>query len=346
MLALVYHGPEDLRAETIDTPSPRGGDVLVKVAACGICGTDQRIYSGGHRAYGAGARRVPGHEIVGEIVDAGPDAPSDLPRGIVVVAPHYGCGHCDQCLSGNNNRCAATRALGITENGGFAEYALVPAAAVAQGNLLGFAEADASLGVLVEPLATVIRGQDLLDIGPADTVLVVGGGPIGALHVALARLKGAARIILSDHWDSRLSIGKQVGADVTVNPKAEDLAATVARETGRKGADVVILAAPSHQAQADAMRLAATGGRVSFFAGLPKDRPSTEIETNLIHYKELRVSGTTACSTLDCSRAAALVAAGRMALSPILTLELPLASGPSAFGKSAGRDQLKVTLRP
>jgi L-iditol 2-dehydrogenase len=345
MLALVYHGPEDLRAETIERPSPRGGEVLVKVAACGVCGTDQRIYSGAHRAYGAGVRRVPGHEIVGEIVDVGPDAPSDLPRGTVVVAPNYGCGHCDQCLSGNNNRCSATRALGMTENGGFAEYVLVPAAAVAQGNLLAFAEAEPSLGVLVEPLATVIRGQDLLDIGPADTVMVVGGGPIGALHVALARLKGAARIILSDHWDNRLAVGRQVGADVAINPRIENIAETVARETNGKGADVIILAAPSHQAQADAMRLAATGGRVSFFAGLPKDRPSTEIETNLIHYKELRVSGTTACSTLDCRRAASLMLAGRMDLSPLLTLDLPLASGVSAFGKSAGRDQLKVTLR-
>jgi len=346
MQALVYHGPGDIRAEAVERPRPGPGEVVVRIAACGVCGTDQRIVSGGHRNVKPESLRIPGHEMVGTIVERGEGVPDDLPDGLVVVAPNYGCGHCDLCLSGHNNLCPRTEALGITRHGGFAEYLLVPAPAVAQGNLIPFDHPDPGIGVLVEPLATVVRGQAVLDIAPSDTVLVVGGGPIGNLHVALARAKGAAKIILSDHWESRLSIGRALGADVTVNPKAGDLDAVIREETSGRGADVVILAAPSHQAQADAMRQAAMFGRVSFFAGLPKDRPSTEIETNLIHYRELRVTGTTACSTLDCRRAAQLILAGRLELAPLLTGSLPLADGASAFGKGASRDRMKVRIVP
>ncbi|WP_421726136.1 zinc-binding dehydrogenase [Bauldia sp.] len=344
MRAAVYHGPQDLRIETIDQPKPAAGEALVRVLACGVCGTDRRIFAGGHRYYPDGARGVPGHEIVGEVVAN--ETGTEVPDGPVVVAPNFGCGKCMECLSGNNNRCSQFQAIGITMNGGFSDYVLVPALAVAQGNIMALDDVvDPALGVLVEPLATVVRGQEPLAIGPRDTVLVVGGGPIGLLHVALARLKGAAKVILADRWDRRVAIAREIGADVALNVRRDDLAERLMAETAGRGADVVIVAAPSHAAQAEALRQAAVGGRVSFFAGLPKAQPSTELETNLIHYRELTVSGTTACSTRDCRIAMEIITGGRMTLSPLLTLSLPLEETVSAF-TSDPHDHLKISITP
>lgn len=345
MRVALYRGPGDLRVEEFPRPAVGPGEALLKVFACGICGTDRRIVAGGHRLVPPGTLRIPGHEIVGKIIEAGEGA-SDLPSGPVFVAPNMGCGSCSQCLSGNNNRCRKTQALGITLDGGFAEYLLIPAAAIAQGNVIPLGKGfDAAEATLIEPLACVIRGQEPLGIGSADTVLVVGAGPIGVLHLMLARLRGAGKTLIVDRHPEKLAFAKARGADVTIDVSARDLADAVKAETNGEGVDVGIVAAPSPDAAARVLELCAPGGRVSWFAGLPKDRPA-HIDPNIVHYRELKVSGTTACSTLDCRNAADIVKSGQLDLAPLLTRRLPLADAPLAFAGTGDRGAIKTVLVP
>jgi L-iditol 2-dehydrogenase len=347
MRAAVYHGPGDLRVEERPRPTVSPNEALLKVAACGVCGTDHRIVSGSHGSFPPGTIRVPGHEIVGEIVEAGAEVRDALPKGPVFVAPNMGCGRCSLCLSGSNNRCPEFQAIGITLDGAFAEYVRIPGAAIAQGNVIALRPGlDFAEATLIEPLACVLRGQSPLDIQPAETVLVIGAGPIGVLHVMLAHLKGAGRVLIADRLANRLQFACRQGADLAIDVSAQSLKETVMAETVERGADVVIVAAPAHEVSALALELCAYGGRVSWFAGLPRDRSRIEIDANLVHYRELRITGTTACSTLDCYRAAEIMSSGRLDLAPLLTRRLALQDSVSEFGGVKNRGSIKTVLIP
>ncbi len=347
MLAAVYYGPNDLRLEERQVPTIGPDEALLKVISAGICGTDLRILHGGHRKYPEGTVRVPGHEVVGEIVEVGAQVAGLEVGQRVMVAPNYGCGHCLQCVTGNNNRCANYGAIGITVDGAFAEYMRIPAALILQGDLIPIGpDVDPAAAALIEPFACVLRGQDPLHIGPDDVVLVIGAGPIGVMHVLLARLQGARRIIVSELSASRLPQALALGADRGVDAAREALEDVVMEESGGRGADVIITAAPAHQAQEDALRLAAIGGRINYFGGLPKDRPTITFDSNLVHYKELIVTGTTACSTSDCWRAAEIVNGGRLDLSQIVSGRYALGDVHAAFVAAENRDALKIVVEP
>jgi len=345
MLAAVYYGPEDLRVEERPVPEIGPGEALLKVVSAGICGTDLRIFHGAHRKYPPGTVRVPGHEVVGDIVALGADV-----RGLglgqrVFVAPNMGCGHCRHCVSGRNNRCLNYDAFGVTIDGAFAEYMRVPAAAILQGNLIAIDPDTDPAAALIEPLACVLHGQDVLGIQPTDVVLIVGAGPIGIMHLMLARLQGARGVIVSDLLSARLDLAERAGADRVVNP-TEDLTAVVHEESAGEGADVIIIAAPAAKAQEEALALAAVGGRISFFGGLPKGRSVIQFDSNLVHYRELCITGTTACSTNDCWRAAKIVNSGRIDLSPLVSARFPLREAATAIAAAEDRQSLKVVLEP
>ncbi|MGC8878728.1 MAG: zinc-dependent dehydrogenase [Anaerolineae bacterium] len=347
MKTIVYYGKDDLRLEERPIPPIGPGDVLLRVLRVGICGTDLRILHGAHRHYPPGVVRIPGHEVVGEIAALGEGVSCWQVGQRVFVAPNIGCGHCRQCVSGNNNRCPDYSALGITIDGAFAEYVRIPAAALQQGNLILLDETvDPAAAALIEPFACVLRGQDAVAVGAGDVVLIAGAGPIGILHTMLARVRGATRIIVSEVWGARLSLAAAVGADRTVDVTQEDLRQVVLAESNGAGADVVIVAAPAEAAQQRALELAALGGRVNFFGGLPKDRSIVSMDTNLIHYKELLVTGTTACSTHDCWCAAALVCSGRIDLTRLVSGTYPLERFTEAFAAAEQRSALKIVFDP
>jgi L-iditol 2-dehydrogenase len=347
MLAAVYHGPSDLRLEKYPMPEIGPDEALLKVASAGICGTDLRILHGGHRMYAAGVQRIPGHEVAGEVVAVGKNVYGLDIGKMVFISPNMGCGHCDQCVRGNNNRCADYDAFGITMDGAFAEYLRIPSAAIRQGNLIPL-EPGLDLGVaaLIEPLACVLRGQNAVDLRLGDLVLIVGAGPIGLMHVLLAKMRGAEKIIVSEVQDARLLQALEIGADLGVNPNREDLYDVVARQSRGKGADVIIIAAPAHAAQENAVRLAAIGGRINLFGGLPKNKPTINFDSNMVHYKELVVTGTTACSTADCRQAAAIINTGRLDLSPIISARYSLNQVLDAFEHAQDQMALKIIIEP
>jgi L-iditol 2-dehydrogenase len=265
----------------------------------------------------------------------------------VFIAPNMGCGHCPECISGRNNLCANYTAIGININGSFAEYMTVPAAAIRQGNLIPIsAELDPAVAALIEPFACVLRGQNAVDVHVGDNVLVIGAGPIGLMHVLLARLRGASKVLLSELLPDRLEQARQFNADRIINPAQENLGDTIAAETQGRGADVILIAAPAHQAQEQALELAAIGGRINLFGGLPKDRPTITFNSNLVHYKELVVTGTTACSTHDCWQAAEIVLSRRINLAPMISARFALEEVGQAFTLAEDRRALKVVFDP
>ncbi|HEU4656905.1 MAG TPA: alcohol dehydrogenase catalytic domain-containing protein [Capillimicrobium sp.] len=348
MRALVYHGPGRLELEDRPDPQPGAGEVVARVLAAGICGTDLRIAKGAHRAYADGAQRIPGHEIAAEVVAVGTGAAGELAEGDrVFVAPNLSCGHCRACVAGHRNLCENFEAFGITFDGAFAEYLRIPADAVAQGNVLPVpAGADAAAVSAVEPLACVLRGQRAVGLREGDAVLVCGAGPIGLLHAVLARATGASTVLVSEPSPVRREEAAELAGAVGIDPTAEDLRERVLEETGGRGADVVITAVPVRAVQEQALDAAAIGGRINFFGGLPKDASRIEIDSNDVHYRELTITGTTANDTDDCRQALALATSGRVDLQRLVTARFPLDRADEAFAAAAGGSELKVVIEP
>ena len=346
MIAAVYHGPEDLRVEEHPTPAAAPGEIVLRVDHASICATDLRILRGSHRKYVPGTVRVPGHEVVGTIVELGKGVVGDYRIGQrVFVAPNVGCGRCRQCERGENNLCANYAALGITLDGAFAEYMRVPAPYLEQGNLIHFADSiEGAAAALAEPFACVLHGQQALRVSNDDVVLIIGAGPIGVMHTIAAKASGAKKILVSEQSPERLRKASQAGADRVVNFLEENLRDVVAAETGGSGADVIVVAAGVRQAMEEAPRLGAIGGRINLFAGLPSEAPQIQLDANLIHYKELIVTGTTGCNTADCKRSMDLISSGKIDLRPLISGHYRLDRANEAFAAVRAGNSLKVVL--
>lgn len=347
MLAAVYHGANDLRVEEVPVPAIGAGELLIKVTSASICGTDLRIFHGSHRMFPPGTVRIPGHEVVGVITETGAGLEGFSIGDRVFIAPNMGCGKCAQCISGNNNLCATYDAIGVTIDGGFAEYLRVPSNSVQQGNIIQVSEdVDPAVAALIEPFACVLRGQNALNIQAGEVVLVIGAGPIGVMHTKLAKARGAGRVIVSEPIANRAEQVKRMGADRVVNPLQEDLLSAIKEESGGRGADAILVAAPVHAAQETALSMAAISGRINFFGGLPKDRPIINFDSNLVHYKELVITGTTACSTNDCRQATRIINSGLIDLTDLVSQRFPLRDAVSAFSAAEDRNSLKIVIEP
>lgn len=346
MRALAYRGPGSFVVEERPEPHPGPGEVVVRVDACSICGTDLRIARGQHSAYVGAEGRVPGHEIAGTVAETGPGASAEEGER-VFVAPNYGCGACGPCRRGLVNLCARPRALGITDDGGFAEYLHLRREVVDQGNLIPFdARATPAAVALAEPLACALRGSTACRVAEGDVVVVYGGGPIGLLHVALAKLAGAAIIVVVEPNPERRRRTLDWGASVACAGGGAEVKDALAGAGSAVGADVVVVAAPVPEAQQEALQLAAPAGRVNFFAGLPRDRSWVEVDTNLVHYKELVVTGTTASNNDACRAALELVVDGRVPTEALIEARLGLGSANEAFELAGSGQVLKVVVEP
>ncbi|RYG93079.1 threonine dehydrogenase [Loktanella sp. IMCC34160] len=325
-----------------DRPALEDGDVLVRVRSATICGTDIRIYRGKKTA-GVRYPSVLGHEFAGEIVDTGGHA--GLTMGDRVgLCPFIGCGQCHLCKTGRENLCLDGTAIGYQIDGAFAEYIRIPAAAIAAGNLRKLPDhMSCAEAALVEPLACVLNGQNKVGLSSADTVVILGAGPIGLLHVHLARLRGARRILSSDPNAHRRDAALAAGADATIDPTAEDVKSRVLAETGGAGADVVICAIGIPALARQATDLAAMGGRISLFAGFSKGE-TAEMDVNAIHYNELIVTGAFGLSRKDYDRAFDMIATGRLNLGSMITHRYPLDDIGTAFETAESGAAIKVAI--
>ena len=296
MLAARLYGPGDLRIEEVQIPSLGENEILLKVKACAICGTDLRFYKNGMYNSNHDEPRILGHEFSGIIEEIGSSVHKFSCGMRVAVAPNMGCGLCDRCVGGNTHLCEDYRALGVNLDGGMAEYVRIPEAAVTQGNIVllddGITFEEAAIN---EPFSCVYNGFSQCMVKPGDKVLIMGAGPIGLLHAKLARLAGASKVIISDLSDERLEMCNRIDK-FFITLKGVDIKAAIMSITKGEGLNVCITANSSPDAQAAALELMAIGGRVNFFGGLPKSREIVPLNTNLIHYRQLILTGSTRAS--------------------------------------------------
>jgi L-iditol 2-dehydrogenase len=341
-----FYAPGDIRVETAPEPSPGPGDVKIRVRACSTCGTDVKIFRFGHHRISP--PRVMGHEIAGQIAETGAAVTGWEPGDRVQVIAAIPDGTCAECRRGRQTVCPNQESMGYQYDGGFAEYMIVPAKVLAVGGLnripdgTGFAEAS-----VTEPLACVLNGQGLARVGDGDDVVVIGSGPIGCLHVRLARARGAARIILADLNQQRLDMAAAlVHPDAAICSAATDPVDAVLKLTDGRGADVIITAAASGAAQEQALAMAARRGRVSFFGGLPQDSPTVTVDSNLVHYRELTIVGANGSSPAHNARALELISSGQVAITDLITHRLPLDQVLTAIDTVRQGAAIKVTIEP
>jgi L-iditol 2-dehydrogenase len=346
MKVVRFHAPGDVRIEDVPEPIPGPGDVKIRVRNCSTCGTDVKISKFGH--HHIHPPRVMGHEIAGEVVEAGANVTGWAAGDRVQVIAAIPCGQCAECRAGRMTVCPNQESMGYHYEGGFAQYLVVPAKVLAVKGLnripdgVGFAEAS-----VAEPLACVLNGQELAHVGTGDDVVVVGSGPIGCLHVRLARARGAARVFLVDLNRARLDMAADlVQPDAAICGAEVDAVDEILKLTDGRGADVIITAAASGAAQEQALQMAARQGRISFFGGLPKDNPIIALDSNLVHYRELTIVGANGSSPAHNAEALRLIATGAVPVADLITHRLPLDQAIDAFGIVARGEAIKVTIEP
>ena len=338
MRAIHLYGPKDLRLEEVPLPEIGPEQVLIRTEVCGICPSDVRGYTGTRptRA-GTGLPRIPGHEWVGEIVEVGVEVTTYQVGDRVAVFGQVVCGMCENCQRGIFNYCLNRRRI---NRGGFSEYGLASVSGLLPiPDGLGYEEAAFS-----EPIACCINGTWQSNISLGDDVVVVGSGPIGLLHIQLARLQGA-RVIATDLKPERLEIAKQVGAHDVVNVGEGDAIERVQALTQGRGADAVIVATGAAPAMEQGLQMGGLHGTVNFFAG-SYPPPTIPLDPNLIHYKELIVTGSHHYTPFTFQRALKLLQYGLIQVQPLISHRLPLDRTSEGFDIVVGQKGLKVIVYP
>ncbi|MBC5733121.1 zinc-dependent alcohol dehydrogenase family protein [Flavonifractor sp. DFI.6.63] len=313
-------------------------EVLIRVAACGVCGTDVHIYHGDKGSAAVTPPVVLGHELSGTVAAVGAQVTGLRVGDHVTVDPNCYCGACHYCRIGKKQLCTSLYAIGVNRDGGFAEYCYAPEA---QCFLLA-PDVPLEFGALGEPLACCIHGIDRAQIRVGDTVLVIGGGAIGLLMVQLAKLSGASQILLSEPVAMRRDIGLQLGADAAIDPIREDLSARIRDCTGVDGVDVVIECVGNTAATAQAFASAKRGATLLLFS-VPKAGATHPLTLEDVYQKELKIVGSMINPDTH-QRAVDMINQGRIQLAPIITHRFPVEQLKDAILMQMSSESLKVLV--
>lgn len=343
MEAALLFAKEDLRVQELETPRAREGEVVLQTGSASICGTDVRMLMHGHAFATPEKPLVIGHEMAGVIREVGAGVTSLRVGQRVCIAPNYNPKPSQLVVSGEGHLDVDYRALGIHEHGAFAEYVRIPREAVVQGNVFPIADhVSFAAAALVEPMACVYNAFEKVRTGPGDVVLIIGAGPIGLMHAKISRMAGAGKVIVNDVNETRLATVRQLAPSfLTV---AGDPGAELYRLTSGHGADVVITACPVAAMQTRAIELAAINGRVVFFGGLPKGASLVPLDTNLIHYKQLLVTGTTRQSLRHFQKTLDLITSGVLQLEDLITSTYPISEAKAAIMNTMEAKGLKTRI--
>jgi L-iditol 2-dehydrogenase len=348
MRAAVWQGPGEMTlGEAPEPDCPRDG-ALLRVVACGICGTDVRAFYNGDRRIGPGW--ILGHEICGEILDVGPDADGDLEAAtgdVVHVISTLHCGYCQLCTSGNEHLCQNGGLMGFDYAGAYAEYVAIPQ--VALKNVFKLPDGlEPVPATFADPLSDAICGHKDLDIGLGDRVVVIGAGPVGTAHVALALAEGAEKVYLLETSGQRLALAHEVLRDDRVeyvDVSDRDPVEFVRGET-EDGVERVIVACSNARAQEQAMEMAAPRGRVLFFGGLPKGTNTIDFPSNVLHYREVAVLGSYASRKQDQRSALEMLASNHANVRDVVSEVVSLEETPAAFPRLKSGEALKIVVTP
>ena len=340
MRVAMWYNNRDVRIEEMSIPQIDSGELLVRVEACGICGSDVMEWYRLDRA-----PLVLGHEIGGQIVAVGEAVEHYQEGDRVSAAHHVPCNTCHYCLNGHHTVCDTLRQTNF-DPGGFAEYIRLPAINVDRGVFLLPGEVSYEEATFIEPLACVLRGQRLAHMRPGSSVLVIGSGIAGLLHVQLARTLGAGRVIATDITPYRLEAAKRFGADATIHAE-EDLPTRLHQVNQGRLADLVIVGTGATSAIVQALESVERGGTVLFFA--PTNPGITiPISINELFWRnDITLTTSYAASPADYQTALELIRAGTIPVRQMITHRLGLAETGLGFQLVAkAQNSIKVIIQP
>jgi 2-desacetyl-2-hydroxyethyl bacteriochlorophyllide A dehydrogenase len=333
----VLAAPRGFRIETVPDPVAGAGEVLVRVRAAGICGTDYRIWTGERRVR---YPLIPGHEFIGDVVATGPGVTRVLSGDRVAIEPNWGCGACDLCREGRGNLCRERTAVGIDRDGGFAELAVLPERACWPAPV----DLPSDVLLFAEPLAVVVRAVARAEPRPGETAAVVGAGTLGLLALQVLRARGC-HVLVVGRTERRLGLARELGADRTVAGAGEIVAEAARRLAGRDGVDLVVETAGTAEAveltlgQVGVVR---PGGRV-VLTGLPHE--AARIEFFWVVRREIDIRGSMIYRD-EFGEAVALLAEGRVQVERLLTHRFPLTGIDAALSAHRDPESIKVAVFP
>jgi L-iditol 2-dehydrogenase len=339
------YAPGDLRVEDLDVPEPGPGEITIRVQTCATCGTDAKIFHHGH--HHISLPRVLGHEIAGEVAEVGPEVGGWSRGDRVQIIAAIPCGACLYCQRGQETVCENLESIGYQYDGAFAEFMRVPKKVLDRDGVNRIPDhVPYESAALTEPLACVLNGQEIAQVSEGDEVVILGAGPIGCLHVRLARARGARSVTLVDVNQLRLDLAARSEPDASIHGSEEDAVEMVRKLTDGRGADVVITATGAGAAQEQALEMAARRGRISLFGGLPRDNPIIRFDSNLVHYRELFVLGAYGSAPRHNREALELISRGDVAVDDLITHRLPLDEVREGIDTVTSGEGLKVVVVP
>jgi Threonine dehydrogenase and related Zn-dependent dehydrogenases len=343
MLALRLYGPGDIRLVEVEIPTITEEEILLKTDAAAVCGTDIRMMQNGRAGVDAQHPLTLGHEFAGTIVKVGSKV-SFYKEGMqVAMQPNIGCGICDRCVSGNGHLCDDYRAFGINMDGAFAEYIKIPAAAVTRGNLMVLPEGTTPTeAACTEPLSCAYNGFTKCFVQPGEYAMVVGAGPIGYSHALLLHMAGAS-VLMNDISEERLRTIKAKLPFIETY-SGDNLAGFVDQWTKGRGLDIAITACPVPAVQQAMLPLMNYGGRVNFFGGIPADKQPVAIDTNIVHYKELYLTGSTRSSIMQFRKTLEFVSQGLLDVKSMVTDTYALKDIEKAFVNASAAKGMKHVI--
>ena len=337
MKASRFLGNKTFAVTDLPTPHAGPGELVLRNQVCGVCGTDVHIYHGEPGSADVNPPVVLGHEYSGEVVEVGEGVTGFAVGDHVTVDPNIYCGHCAYCQNGKKQLCPSMEAIGVTRDGGFAQYSRIPASQAFKLEPTVPWEAAA----MAEPLACCLHGIDLAGIQVGDKVCVVGGGAIGLLMVQLAKLSGASQIVLSEPNEKRRQVGLQLGANAALDPPRPDAQEAFAQVLDG-GANVVIECVGNVPAVKSAFQFAGKGATVLLFS-VPKVDATFDLPLFDVYKKELTIKGSFVNPDTH-ARAVALINSGKVDFGPIITHRFTLDQLPEAIAMQMSDASIKVVV--
>ena len=337
MRAAQFPSPGTCEMVAGETPSPKHGEVLIRVEACGVCGTDAHIYRG---EFPARFPLIAGHEFAGVVEAIGPGVAHVQPGDHVAVDPNINCGVCRPCRRGMTHLCRDLFAIGVTADGGFATHCVLPA----RQSYRVPAGLPLEVAAMMEPVACCVHGIERAAIRPGAVAVLIGGGMIGLILLQLALLQGVSEAIVSEPVPEKRAAAEKLGASRVVDPSTENLEQIVMEATEQSGAEVVIECVGSQQTAQQALSLAGEGGRVLFFGVAPQSA-RVEVSPYDVYRREITVTGSFTNPATNAA-ALALLAAGRVQVADLISHHLPLAEVTSGIELLESRAATKVMIDP